>query len=258
METEFIQAIENAKISEENNAKNSVQTLKNSILPSIQETERFIFFLNKRFNLGIQDDLIINIQETSKNAKGYFMPINHPKHYEVDKNSSQILTETPQDALKEDNPNKTTPLNLIVISSLYLKETPYITITHELAHYINQKDGFSAKNNYHHKHFKQTAETLLLSVQKGKYGYNITNETPEFLEMLKEFSPNKDAFLIFQNTNEQKKKKSRNLKYICSCVPACIIRTAKNENKPINAVCLYCNSPFIEVIGKDGEKENEE
>ena len=203
-----------------------VQTIKerlsNSIKPSIEETERFILYLNNRFSLGLQDNLIINIQDTSPSTKGFFMPSEHIKHYE----------------------NTKQPLNYICISSLYLKEKPYETIAHELAHFFNHLNGHTAKNNYHHKEFKKTSEMLLLKCEKGKHGYNNTSETPEFISMLTDFQPNKDAFHILQNANDKKKKGSRNLLFMCSC--GVKVRTAKNEDKPFSATCDYCGSKFVQ------------
>jgi predicted SprT family Zn-dependent metalloprotease len=214
-----------------------VQTISNSIKPSIEETERFILYLNNKFTLNIKDNLIITIQETSKNAKGYFMPLESPKHYEKG-------TETAQDNEITTITGKTTALNLICISSLYLKEKPYITIAHELAHYINHINNKKAKNNYHHKEFKKVAELLLLKVSKGKHGFNQTDETEEFNKMLIDFKINPNAFLIFQNSQDKAKKGSRNLLFICNCNTK--IRTALNEDKPLKAICGYCNSPFIQ------------
>jgi len=231
------------------------ETLKNSIKPSIEETERFIFYLNKRFSLGIKDDLIVNIQETSKNAKGYFMPIQNAKHYETLKIDAQKRTETPYNSEIDTQPSKTTPLNLIVISSLYLNdsiENIMEVIAHELSHYINSINGHNSKGNYHTKEFKLIAERLLLKVEKGKYGYNLTTPTEEFKLMIEEYKPNKDAYKVFQNIKDAKRQKSRQLKYICGC--GCIIRTAKNENKPLQANCLYCNTNFIR---EDEEKQDD-
>lgn len=203
-----------------------VQTLNNKItnsIKSIEESERFIIFLNNKFKLGLADNLIINIQDTSINTKGFFMPKEHKNHYQ----------------------NTNGSLNYICISSLYLKDKPYETIAHELAHYINELEGHKAKNNYHTKYFKITAEKLLLKVTKGQHGYNYTEETPEFLEILKEFSPSPDAFHIYQTKEESKKVGSRNLLFMCAC--GCKVRTAKNEDKPFKAVCSYCNTEFIQA-----------
>jgi len=211
--------------------KISVQTLNdkisNSIKPSIEETERFILFLNKKFNLGLADNLIVNIQDTSINTKGFFMPKEHKNHYQA-----------------EDK-----PLSYICISSLFLKDKPYETIAHELAHYINEMEGHKPKGNYHTKYFKNTAEKLLLKVDKGHYGYNLTEETEQFQEMLKEFKISPDAFKIYQNKQENQKAGSRNLLFMCEC--GCKVRTAKNEDKPFMAICEYCNTPFKQVEGQE-------
>jgi predicted SprT family Zn-dependent metalloprotease len=201
----------------------SVQTLNNSIKPSIEEIERFIIFLSNKFSLWLKNDLIVNIQATNPSTKGFFMPNTSENHYE----------------------NDITALNYICISSLFLKNNPYETIAHELAHYINQLDGHNCKCNYHTKHFKIIAEKLLLKVEKGTHGFNITNETPEFKALLSEFSPDKNAFIIFQNHQDKEKKSTRNLLYTCSC--GVKIRSAKNEDKPLKAICGYCNSEFMEM-----------
>ncbi len=221
----------------ENNTKDKfiVQTIKdklsNSIKPSIEESERFILFLNGRFNLNLPDNLIINIQETTETTKGFYMPKEHLKHY------SNTIQE----------------LNYICLSSLHLKNTPYETICHELAHFINDSEGHKAKNNYHTKEFKKVAEMLLLKVSKGKHGFNHTEETEEFKKMVaEEFKPSQDAFHIFQNSYKGKKEKSRNLLFKCGC--GCKIRTARNEEKPLKAICSYCNTEFIEVK-KEGDEE---
>jgi predicted SprT family Zn-dependent metalloprotease len=208
-----------------------VQTLNNSIKPSIEETERFILYLNQKFCLNIKNDLIINIQDTSTSTKGFFMPSQHKNHYEGEK-----------------------PLNYICISSLYLKISPYETIAHELAHYINHIEGHTNKGNYHTKHFKKQAEQFYLKVIKGKYGFNQTEETEQFKQMLNDFKINPNAFLIYQNKEDKKKGNSRNLLFMCSC--GCKIRTAKNEDKPLKAICSYCNSPFI-TEETEGEEEGE-
>jgi len=200
-----------------------VQTLKeevtNSIKPSIVECERFILFLNKTFNLNLTDNLIVNIQDTKRTIKGFFMPKEHKNHYN---NTHQTL-------------------NYICISSLFLKDNPYEVIAHGLAHFLNAIKGYAPKSNYHTKHFKEEAEKLLLKVEKGNYGFNVTSTTEEFKQLLNDFKPNKEAFKVYQN-KEESVNKSRNILFMCDC--GVKIRTAKNDDKPLKAVCLYCNSEF--------------
>jgi len=209
-----------------------MEEMKHSIKPSIQEAERFILFLNDRFKLGLQADLVVNIQETSSKVKGFFMPKEHPKHYTTDSEGN--------------------PLNYICLSSHFLKSTPYETIAHELAHYINHIEGFPAKNNYHHKHFKAQAEALLLKVSKGNHGYNFTEETEEFKQMLVEFKPSPNAFAIFQHTQEKGRAKTRNLLFVCDC--GVKIRSAKNEDKPLMATCGYCGGEFKQQGDNDSDE----
>lgn len=207
-----------------------VKTIDKSITPSILESERFIRFLNTRLSLGLDlTDLTILIHETSAKVKGYFRPKENLKSWCINTNQEEKK-----------------PINSIVLSSHTLKETPYETLAHELAHYINHHNGIKdcSGNQYHNKHFKTQAEKLLLRVERmGPYGYALTSETEEFKQLVQEFKPNEEAFKLFQGLGERtEKKKGRMIKYTCGC--GCIIRTARNENKPLIAVCGYCNTSF--------------
>lgn len=229
-----------------------------SIKPSIAEIERFIAYLNKRFNIKPSNDLIILIQKTEPQTKGYYSP----KSWRVFKHQA-----------KENEPNH---INEITLSSLYLCFEPYETIAHEYAHFLNTYlDGYKGNSrNYHHLDFKKRAEQLLLRVEKGKYGYNQTYETAEFKQMLEDFKPSPDAFKIFQPTDSRivgfnpdgkpididgniikpkPKGKSRLLLFECDCKIK--IRTARNESKPLKAVCQYCNTEFKQVV-KDEVKND--
>ena len=128
----------------ENETITQNETLKNSIKPSISEIERFIFFLNKRFSLNLKDDLIINIQTTKPTIRGFFCPAGNPANYENEKQA----------------------INSIIISSNLLKDKDrvYITLTHELAHYLNSQNGHNPKGNYHTQKFKIECEKMLLLV----------------------------------------------------------------------------------------------
>ena len=195
-----------------------------SIIPSIKECERFIQFLNTKFELNLRKDLIILIHETSPRIKGYFRSVKCGKIWIKDEQK----------------------INSIVLSSHTLNSTPYETLAHELAHYINFSKGIKDCSNsqYHNKQFKAQAERLLLSVEKiNYYGFALTTETDEFKKMLEEFKPNEDAFKIFQDTDTNKKKVgSRLIKYVCGCGE--IIR----GNQDTKATCRKCETEFI----KDG------
>jgi predicted SprT family Zn-dependent metalloprotease len=200
--------------------------IKNSIKPSIDEAERFIIYLNKRFKLGLPNTIIVNIEETKKTVIGYFRPKENPKHYRNSKKS----------------------LNNICLSSLWLKEDPYETIAHEVAHFYNYKNGIRdcTINQYHNKHFKEVAERLLLTVEQTRTrGFAYTKPSKEFKKMLREFKPNRKAFHVFQKTVDKEKQPTRNILYMCSC--GVKIRTAKNKNKSLDAVCQYCNTKFMEA-----------
>ena len=61
--------------------------------------------------------------------------------------------------------------------------------------------------------------------------------------MLKEFKPDPRAFTVFQVITETATKSpNRNLLYECGC--GVKIRTARNEDKPLQAICGYCKQPF--------------
>jgi len=204
--------------------------LNKSINPSIEECERFYKYLGKRFNLPQCDDLIVLIHETHANTRGYFRSIGCEKIWQ----------------------EGTQPLNSIVLSSHILGDSgiqPYLTLTHELAHYLNFKKGIKdcTTSQYHNKKFKAMAESLLLRVEKfGRYGWADTTATEEFKEMLLDFGINEIAFKVFQHLKEPTEKKgSRMLLFECEC--GCKIRSARNEDKPLWAECGYCNKPFLAV-----------
>lgn len=223
-----------------------------SILPSIAESERFIKFLNERFKLGVRNDLIINIHDTSRmKCKGYFQA----RAWNIAKplNTFSIPSQAESQALKSEARHGVVNIANITLSSQELINEPYETIAHELAHYLNAINGVkdSTINQYHNKKFKIQAEKLGLIVEKDKRrGYAYTKESEAFKEMLKEFEPNPTAFKIFQDKREAKTKgKSRLIKFVCGC--GCIIRTARNNDKPLNAKCLYCETNFQEEISEN-------
>lgn len=205
----------------------AIEQEQKSIKPSIEESERFIRFLDSRFNLNLPNNLIVLIHETRPNIKGFFRSIG----------CSKIWKEGEQ------------PINSIVLSSHTLQEAPFETLAHEIAHFINFNQGVKdcSGSQYHNKYFKAQAERLLLKVERDKRkGYAYTSETQEFKEMLKEFNPDPQAFKVFQEVSIQEQKpKGRLLLFMCPC--GCKIRTARNENKPLKAVCQYCNDYFQEV-----------
>jgi len=199
-----------------------------SITDGVKEVERFIQYLNNRFNLKLQDDLIVLISETRRQTLGSF-----------------------NQAWKEQD-NEQNKINSITISSQILKDKkPYETIAHELAHYLDiaiDKSKFP-RGNYHTNKFKVRAEQLLLKVVKGSYGYNQTSETDAFNLMLKDFGTDENAFKVFQEPKGiglKPKAEIRNLLFMCSC--GVKIRTARNKDKPFKAICGYCNSEFKEVL----------
>ena len=196
----------------------------NSTINTIQEIERTLKFWNSRLNLGLNfENITITISELHKNTLGHFANINTSKAFE----------------------NTKQKLNVICLNSIHLKKKPYETIIHELTHYVNFQNGVKdcCSNQYHKKHFKATAEKLLLSVEKTKRGYAQTDTTPEFLKLLEEFKPSINAFHIAQIKPKDKdndKNKSRLYKWVCDC--GYIIRCG---DRTLKAKCENCNSNFM-------------
>ncbi len=196
----------------------------NSLIPAIKESERFIKFLDKKFNLNLPNNFLITINKARKSAIGFFMPKEHPEHF----------TNTTQD------------LNNINLNTYHLKQnSPFEVLAHELAHFLNhiKKVKDCTINQHHNKHFKKQAESLFLSVEKTNKGYAQTTETQKFKQILKEFNPDKDAFNIFQNQKEKKKVGSRLLLYECSCG----IKVRCSLSVSLKAICQYCDTEFKRV-----------
>lgn len=201
----------------------SAKETPNSFIPALAECERFIKFMNKKFSLSLPSDYVITINKESKDTIGCFRS----------KECDDRFVNTKQD------------LNNINLNTISIKKhSPYECLTHELSHFINYIKGVRdcTSNQYHNKHFKATAESLLLKAEKGKKGYSKTSESEEFLTMLKEFKPNKEVFNICQNVEEKKKVGSRLKLWMCSC--GVKVRCAVE----LNAGCLDCGSKFVEVV----------
>jgi len=207
--------------------KKSYDLNHNSLIPILKEIERFNNFMNNRFNLNLQDNLIQTASKTHKNTLGYFMPKNSPNHFI----------------------NTTQKLHNINLNTLHLKRDVILTLTtqaHEIAHLKNSTENIKdcSSNQYHNKHFKAQAEKLLLKVERTKHGYSHTTPTKEFIKMIEEeFKPNKEVFNIEQAQAKKIKKPNKMKKFTCDC--GYIIRCAKSDLK---ATCFYCNTEFKEEV----------
>ena len=207
--------------------KTSCLNNNNTLIPALQESERFIKFLIKRFNLTDLKNYIVVINKTTKSAYGTF----------ASKETLQHFTNTNNE------------LSTITLNTLHLKKcNPYEVLTHELAHFINYSKNINdcSSNQYHNKHFKQQAELLLLTCEKTKRGYSHTKENENFNTMLKDFKANKEVFNVFQNQKPAGKKGSRLRLYMCSC--GVKVRVGTDDFK---ALCLLCDSEFKKVGVKD-------
>jgi hypothetical protein len=195
--------------------------LNNSFIPAIEESERFILYIAKKFGVKVNNDLLITINKAKRTAIGHFAPI----------------------GCNECFINGKGELNSINLNTLHIKKgNPYETLTHELAHYENNSKNIKdcSSNQYHNRNFKVVAERFLLKVEKGKKGYAFTTETEEFNKMLAEFKPNKEVFNIFQKEQEKKKKGSRLKLWLCSCETPVKVRCAVE----LDAICLKCGQEF--------------
>lgn len=194
----------------------------NSLIPALQESENFINFLIKRFNIENTKPFLIVINKTTKSALGSF-----------------ASKETRQHFIK----NEKDDLNTITLNTLNLHEcNPYEVLAHELAHYINYCKGVKdcSSNQYHNKHFKEVAETLLLSTERTSKGYT-TQDNEVFNNMVtNEFKSNPAVFKIFQSQKERQRAGSRLRLYMCSC--GVKVRVADDDFK---AKCLKCEGEFL-------------
>lgn len=195
----------------------------NSLIPAIEESEKFIKFLINRFNIKDIKPYIVVINKTSKNALGTFSNPETQQHFINTKDE----------------------LNTITLNTLHLKTcNPYEVLAHELAHYINYIKGIkdTSSNQYHNKEFKRQAEALLLSTTRDKKGYS-TSDNKVFNKMVKEeFKSNPSVFNVFQAQKDKSKVGSRLKLYICSC--GVKVRVASEDFK---AKCLRCDSEFKRV-----------
>jgi len=217
------QATATAQQPNENNKSYCSNNKNKSIIPAINETERFIEFLNKKFSLGLPSDYVVNIHKASKQVLGYFMPASNPQAYKTTEN------------------NKEKPLYNITINTLHLKNSnPYEVIAHETAHFINNVLGINdtSSNQYHNKHFKKQAERLGLTCERTNKGYALTKTNDYFNKLVQEFKPQKEVFNIFQTAKEQKKG-TRNYLFMCSCG-----FKVRCGDKGLNAKCLKCGGEF--------------
>ena len=120
------------------------------------------------------------------------------------------------------------------------------TLLHEMVHLANLQRGIkdtSRGGTYHNKDFKNAAETIGLTVEKTKSGWNKTGLTEDLEKYLKtEFG--KDGFKLYRERQlklsaKTSGKKSNSRKYVCPCCGA-IIRATKE----VNVTCTDCNEPF--------------
>lgn len=195
-----------------------------SLIPALNESEKFIKFLNEKFNLNLPNDFLINIQKAGKGKIGFFTPCNHADAFKTDDKGIK-------------------PLHSITLNTLFIKTAnPYEVLTHELAHFINETKGIKdcSTNQYHNKHFKAVAEMLFLKVEKTKKGFSQTSETDEFNNMLKDFGTEKDVFNIFQQHEEKGKAGTR--LYLWECAEKCF--KIRCGNQELNASCDNCKTQF--------------
>lgn len=268
METQTI----NTQTQTEREPSQSLTIQSVSISPSIAEIERFISYLNQRFKIKPSNDLIVLIQKTEPQIKGYYSP----NSWRVFKHENENSPSQPADNINE-----------ITLSSVNLTFEPYETIAHEYSHFLNTYlDNYKGNcRNYHTLDFKKRAEQMLLRVEKGNYGFNQTFETEAFKEMIADFKPNPTAFKIFQPLNPlivgidgnghpvdkdgniikpTPKGNTRLNLLICEC--GYKIRASKSSkahpSQPLKAVCGYCNTEFKaqpdknDIVGEPTPTEN--
>jgi hypothetical protein len=134
------------------------------------------------------------------------------------------------------------------------------TLMHEMVHLFNIQCGVqdtSRAGTYHNREFKDAAEARGLIVEKDpKYGFCVTNPSPEFTELVKKHcragcfklerqKTYRDGTPKITKTGGDGKEKTvtrtkqSSRKYIC---PKCgvIVRATKE----VNIICGDCDTPF--------------
>ena len=138
------------------------------------------------------------------------------------------------------------------------------TLQHEMVHYycsLNDIPDTSQGGRYHNKNFKREAEARGLIITQGKYiGWSITEPSPAFIEVLKQYNItkpmdiNRDGELLIplgkggsggdngSGGAPAPKKKTSPRKYIC---PQC--GNSFRATKDISVLCLDCFVTFVKV-----------
>ena len=114
------------------------------------------------------------------------------------------------------------------------------TLIHEMVHlYCNQNDikDTSNKGVYHNKRYKECAESHGLTVEKSKYGWNVTALNEEMEKFISELDIKE--FEFYRKSETKKKKANNSIKYVC---PDCgsIVRSTK----PVYLICKTCNTEY--------------
>jgi predicted SprT family Zn-dependent metalloprotease len=214
------------------------QNQKTSIIPIIQECERFLNFLNTELKLNINMP-VIHLSRDKDNILGCYQSTKNEKGFK------KIISSN-----GETGTYKTENIHTIQLNTLHLKDinssyNVFETLTHEIAHYLNDLKGINdtSSNGYHNHFFKIQAQNLGLIIKKRtNKGYSKTELSEELSLIIKEkFNPNLKVFNLIQE-NLKNKQKSRLFLYECSCFDKNKIRSGYTD---LNIKCLRCAEDFV-------------
>ena len=212
----------------------------NSLIPIIQECEKYLIYLNQELNLNISslNMPIIHIQRDKENTRGCYQSTKNEKGFK------QIISSNNDIGTYHTENKHTICLNTLHLKDIVQDYSVYETLTHELAHLLNELNNIKdvSSNGYHNHFFKIQAVKLGLIIKKRtQKGFSNTEIGEELNLLIKKFNPNLKVFNLIQE-NLKNKQKSRLFLYECSCFDKNKIRSGYTD---LNIVCKNCGEDFI-------------
>ena len=195
-----------------------------SILPAVQELERFFKFFNQKLYKGSLPQPIITIQSAGRRKYlGWFCADiwRHRKNEVPEINiTAEELNRPVEDILE--------------------------TLLHEMVHLDNWHNDIvdCSAQQYHNKKFKLGCDEIKLNCERNSHGWAYTSLSPELRRLIKAGKPKASVFKIFrleQNKGGKSGPGSRLKKWTCGCTN---IRVAVSE---FDATCNLCGNEFFEA-----------
>ena len=212
----------------------------NNLTAILQELHKAFDCLNNAFYQGELPSVIITVQTKGKtNANGWFTPAK----------------------IWDDGTEQKHEIN-ITAESLKREYIDIIrTLHHEMIHlycHINDIKDVSRGNTYHNARFKKACEEHGFVYNENsydkKYGWSFAALSEETIETICAFDVDANVFKLHRAEtmvgDEQKKKKSNIIKWVCGC--GVIVRSSKDGLK---LICGECGS-YFKKEGDDAAAED--